>query len=48
MVNQMDPEDDEYHSYDDEDVNPYILESLEYEYLMEEYFRIVSGQDETK
>ena len=31
----------EYRSYDDE-INPYILESLMYEHLMEEYFQITN------
>lgn len=33
--------DSEYRSYDDE-INPYILESLRYEHLMEEYFQITN------
>lgn len=32
---------EEYHSYDPE-INPYILESLKYEHLMEEYFEITN------
>ena len=46
---KMDPNDSdyddefdyEYRSYDDE-INPYILESLMYEHLMEEYFQITN------
>jgi hypothetical protein len=44
----MDPvyiDEEIYYSYDDERfANPYILESLKYEYLMMEYFEIIKGK----